>query len=279
MNRKILRNFLLVFLGVFALTASAWADTLELKDGRLIQGKFVGGSEFNIRFAVNGKEEVFSTKDVLNISFNSTIGDSSQQGGTDAAVGNSAAPETTQAPAPATTPAPDDALTVPAGTRVLVRMIDGIDSTTNRVGDQFHASLESPITVGDTVVAPKGADVVGRLGQAKSAGQISGRSELRLELTGITINAQLHSIVTGSYDVAGKSRGKQSAERIGGGAAIGAVIGAIAGGGKGAAIGAGVGAGAGTAVQIVTHGEQVKVPSETLLEFSLDQPFSVTPEQ
>jgi outer membrane lipoprotein SlyB len=70
--------------------------------------------------------------------------------------------------------------------------------------------------------------------------------------------------------VAGKSRGSQSAERIGGGAVIGAVIGAIAGGGKGAAIGAGVGAGAGTAVQVMTHGDRLRIPSETLLEFKLE---------
>ena len=64
---------------------------------------------------------------------------------------------------------------------------------------------------------------------------------------------------------------------IGGGAAAGAVIGAIAGGGKGAAIGAAAGAGAGTGVQALTKGEQIKLPSETLLEFQLKAPLTVTP--
>ncbi len=73
----------------------------------------------------------------------------------------------------------------------------------------------------------------------------------------------------------GKGRGGDTAKKVGGGAAVGAIIGAIAGGGKGAAIGAGVGAGAGTAVQVFTRGQQVKVPSETLLEFRLEQPVSV----
>jgi hypothetical protein len=156
-------------------------------------------------------------------------------------------------------------------------MIDSVDSEKNRVGDRFRASLEQDLTVGDTLVAPKGTDVYGRLAEAKEAGRVAGKSELRLELTDILINQQLQPIMSGDYAVAGKSRGKQSAERIGGGAALGAVIGAIAGGGKGAAIGAGVGAGAGTAVQVLTKGQQVRVPSETMLEFRIEQPFTVAP--
>ena len=148
-------------------------------------------------------------------------------------------------------------------------MIDTVDSSTNQIGDPFHASLESPLTVGNTVVAPKGTDVYGKLAQAKEAGKITGSAQLTLELTGIRINGNIVPVESTEYDVAGKGRGKQSAERIGGGAAVGAIIGAIAGGGKGAAIGATVGAGAGTAAQVLTHGEQVRIPSETLLEFTL----------
>ena len=82
-------------------------------------------------------------------------------------------------------------------------------------------------------------------------------------------------IVTGAHDVSGKSRGKNTAEKVGGGAALGALIGAIAGHGKGAAIGAGVGAAAGTTVQVITHGEEVHVPSETDLNFTLEQPVTI----
>jgi hypothetical protein len=132
-----------------------------------------------------------------------------------------------------------------------------------------------PLVVGDTVVAPKGAGVYGKLAQAKSAGQFAGAAQLTLELTGIRINGQIVPLYSTDYDVAGTSRGKQSAERIGGGAVLGAVIGAIAGGGKGAAVGAAVGGGAGTAAQVLTHGPQVRVPSETLLEFKLQQAVTV----
>ena len=154
-------------------------------------------------------------------------------------------------------------------------MIDSIDSDKNKVGDKFQASLDQALYVNQALVAPKGADVYGRLEEAREAGRLTGKSQLKLTLTGIVINGQTYAISTGDYEVSGKSRVANTAKKVGGGAAVGAVIGAIAGGGKGAAIGAGVGAGAGTAVQVVTHGEQVHVPSETLLEFSLDQPLTL----
>jgi hypothetical protein len=166
-------------------------------------------------------------------------------------------------------------VTIPMGTRLTVRTIDAIDSDKNRVGDKFSATLEQPLYVNDVLVASKGADVYGRLDEAKEAGHIEGRSQLKLSLTGIVINGQTVPLTTGEYDLSGKSRGANTAKKVGVGAAAGAVVGAIVGGGKGAAVGAGVGAGAGTAVQVMTKGEQVHVPSETLLEFALDQPITV----
>lgn len=265
MKGSILRQILWIMLAVFAVGCVASADTLELKNGTVIHGKYIGGSEFNIRFLVNNKITYYATKDILTLSFDSST---------------SEAPKTT-APAPAAGAAPDaeappssaNSVTVPAGTVIAVRMIDSVDSTTNQVGDQFHASLENDIVVNGRVAAPKGADVYGKLATVKSAGSIRGQSQLELELTGIRINGNIVPIVSGDYEVAGKSRGKQSAERIGGVAALGAVIGAIAGGGKGAAIGAAAGAGAGTAVQVLTKGQQVKVPSETVLDFTLRAPI------
>ena len=245
----------------------ALGDTLELKTGQIMQGRFLGGSPLNIRFEVDGKEQIFPTKEVLNIGFDETESESSAMAAAPAA----AAPATSVAagqPAPPSTGA-THAITIPAGTSLLVRMIDTVDSSTNQIGDPFHASLESPLTVGNTVVAPKGTDVYGKLAQAKEAGKITGSAQLTLELTGIRINGNIVPVESTEYDVAGTGRGKQSAERIGGGAAVGAIIGAIAGGGKGAAIGATVGAGAGTAAQVLTHGEKVRIPSETLLEFTL----------
>jgi hypothetical protein len=84
-------------------------------------------------------------------------------------------------------------------------------------------------------------------------------------------------VQTGEFSKQRASRGKRSAAVIGGGAAVGAVIGAIAGGGKGAAIGAAAGAGTGTGVQALTKSQQIKLPAETLLEFQLKAPLTVTP--
>ena len=162
---------------------------------------------------------------------------------------------------------------------MLVRMIDEIDSKHNEVGDVFKASLETDLVFNDVLIARRGSTVFGRLAYSKEAGHLSGSSELQLELTRIIIDGKEFPIVSGTYTLKGRGRGEDTARKVGGGAVAGAIIGAIAGGGAGAAIGAGVGGAAGAGVQIFTRGHQVKVPSETLLEFRLDQPVNVTPTQ
>ena len=180
------------------------------------------------------------------------------------------------APAPAPAPPQPVTVTVPANTIVTVRTIDSIDSKTNHAGEVFKASLDAPIVVDDKVIVPAGSDAYVKLAEAKSAGHMTGRSELGLELASITFQEKTFNVVSSDVKQSGTSRGKQTAERVGGGAALGAIIGAIAGGGKGAAIGAAVGGGAGTGAQILTHGQQVKIPSETRLDFTLQQPLDIT---
>lgn len=280
------------------LVQTALADILELRNGQIVQGRFLGGSPLNIRFEVDGKEQVFATKDVLNVGFSET-GDASRDApppappappaNQEAASAQPAPPpdsgppaEPAAAPSPAAAPNPSaqqsapaaQTITIPAGTSMLIRMIDEVDSSTSKIGDPFQASLEGPLVVGDTVVAPKGADVFGQLQKVKSAGKISGAPQLTLALTSIRINGKVVSVDSTTYELAGKSRGSQSAERIGGGAVAGAIIGGIIGGGRGAAVGATLGAGTGTAVQVMTHGDQLHIPSETLLEFKLGHDVS-----
>lgn len=180
----------------------------------------------------------------------------------------------TPAPPPPPPPQPRP-VEVAAGTTVSIRMIDGVDSSVNKAGEVFHASLDAPIVVGDEVVVPKGADVFVRLANAKSAGKMTGQSELTLELVRLEHRGKSYSLVSTTYAEKGKSRGKDTATKVGGGAALGAIIGAIAGGGKGAAIGAAAGGGAGGVYQGVTHGQQVKIPAETKLDFQLDQPVTI----
>ncbi len=166
-------------------------------------------------------------------------------------------------------------ITVPAGTRVLVRMVDGVDSSKQKVGYRFTANLETNLQVDDTVVAPRGTTLYGRLVNAKSAGNMKGGAELTLELTDIVINGTAYPLLTSTYEVRSQGQGSKTAKRVVGGTGLGALIGGIAGGGKGAAIGAGAGAAAGTTVSAATKGKQVSVPSESLLEFRLEHPTSL----
>jgi hypothetical protein len=287
----------------FALVTSASGDVLELKTGEIVQGKFVSASSATIRFEVNGQAQTFAIRDVLNIGFSDASdaatpptppppppaapqldpnaaspqpnNDASQQQPPPAPADSD--PQADNPPAAAPPPqqtapynGPTQAVTIPSGTAVVIRMIDSVDSQTNHVSDPFHASLDAPLVVGNTVVAQKGADVYGMLANAKDSGHISGAPQLTLELTGIRINGNVVPVDSTTYDVVGKSRGTQSAERIGGGAIAGAVLGGIIGGPKGAAVGATLGAGGGTAVQLSTHGDRIRVPSETRLEFTTE---------
>jgi hypothetical protein len=164
---------------------------------------------------------------------------------------------------------------VPAGTRILIRTIDAIDSSKQKTGYRFTASLETNLQVENTVVAPRGTTVYGRLAQASSAGRMSGSSQLTLELTDIVINGTPYPLLTSAYELKGKGEGKKTARKVVGGAGLGAIIGGIAGGGAGAAIGVVAGAAGGTALAASKKGEQLQVPSESLLEFRIEQPVSL----
>jgi hypothetical protein len=166
-------------------------------------------------------------------------------------------------------------ITVPAGTRILIRMIDSIDTTKQKVGYKFTASLETNLQAEDAVVAPRGTTVYGQLVSASSAGSMKGSSELSLELTDIMINNTAYPLLTSTYEIKGKGEGSNTAKKVVGGAGLGALIGGIAGGGKGAGIGALIGGAGGTAVAASKKGQQLSIPSETLLEFRLQQPVAL----
>ena len=183
--------------------------------------------------------------------------------------------QTRAAPPPAQPPQPKQ-VEIPAGTTLVVRMIDSVDSSVNHAGEVFHAALEAPVVINDQVVVSQGADVYVRLSSASSAGRMKGKSELHMELLKLEYQGRAYPLVSSTNSTEGASKGKNTAKKVGGGAAIGAIIGGIAGGGAGAAIGAGVGAGTGAVWSGVTKGKQVKIPSETTLNFQLEQPVAIT---
>jgi len=259
------------YLSVFLLLANCvMADTVFFRDGRTINGSFVGGDARTIRVAVGDRVETIRVADVDRISFS----DPEQ----------SYAPPVLRTPPeePAYRPAPPppqrrdefaDRAMIPAGTVLTIRMVDSVDSQRDYVGQTYQASLDEPVLdPGGRTLVPRGADVVVKLVDDVQSGKIEGRTVLTLDLVSLRVNGREVDVDTTSITQQSDSRTARSGKVIGGTAALGAIIGAIAGGGKGAAIGAGAGAGAGTVAQVATKGQRVRIPSETRLTFTLQQP-------
>jgi BON domain len=181
-------------------------------------------------------------------------------------------------PAAATTPAPPSSkkLIIDQGTQIAVRLIDPIDTSKNQTGDTFHATLNAPLTSDGEVAVPAGTELTGHIVDLKNASKFSGQSLIVLQLDSVSSGSQIYNLHTDQYRKEGSSRGKNTAEKVGGGAVLGSIIGAIAGGGKGAAIGGAAGAGAGGGVQAAGKSQEIKLPSETVLNFVLQEPITVT---
>ena len=262
-------------LAVIALFAvPVFSDTLVLKSGERVSGYFEGGSARVVKF--RGSDGVVKDYDILSVQ---------QVQFGDAAAAAAPKPATAAEPRlvpgservtrPVSSSAANTGYTIPTGSKVTIRMIDRINSETNKIGETFVAVLDEAISQNAIEVIPRGADVRGRIANINEAGRISGSAQLGLELTQIYVNGIPYSLTTSEYNEVGEGRGSQTAKRAAGGAAVGAIIGAIAGGKKGAAIGAGVGGGGATAVQVLTKGEKLNIPSETKLEFTLRAPLVI----
>ena len=273
------------FIAAFALfVMPAFSDTLVLKNGEKISGYFEGGSARVIKFRTSdGAVKDYDLLSIQQIQFGDEKAASNPSTTSNAATARSATsgadprlvPGKERVTRPTSTNAANTGWTIPTGSKVVIRMIDSVNSETNKIGDTFVAVLDEPISQGGIEVMPRGADVRGRIANIEDAGRLKGSAQLGLELTQIIVNGIPYSVTTSEYSEVGEARGKQTAKRAGVGAGIGAAIGAIVGGGKGAAIGAGVGGGGATAVQVLTKGEKLNIPSETKLEFTLRSPLVV----
>jgi len=193
---------------------------------------------------------------------------------------STASADSTNAPANTTSNgavgAPKPITTIPAGTKLRVSLIDGVNSDRNHAGDRFQASLAEPVVIDGKVVLQKGTRVYGRVVEAKRSGRIKGRASVELKLTEIAPKGRKPEYIsTRTYMAVAPGTKKRDAAIIGGGAGVGAAIGAIAGGGAGAAIGAAVGGGAGTGTVLVTRGKEIHYPPETRLQFSLARPLEI----
>jgi hypothetical protein len=256
---------------VLALAALCSADILTLRSGQVVRGEYLGGDARHVKMAVGDRVENYSVDDVQNLQFG---GGQRLEGGGGGDRRDSGFAQQ-QAPPPPPPAAYSSALTIPVGTPITVRMIDAVDSEQTRLGQTFRASVDEPVMIGDQTVIPRGADAVAKLVEDRQSGKIEGKTVLTLALQQVMVNGRMIDISTGDVSQASGSRGARSAKVVGGTAALGAIIGAIAGGGKGAAIGAGSGAAVGTGVELATKGQRVKIPSETRLTFTLQQPAQI----
>lgn len=285
------------------------ADTLVLRSGRSIEGTYVGGDARSIRFDDGHSATTYNISDVESLRFVGGVpgpapamSPGPQSNGYPPPNG----PSSTVAPWPSNAPTRNDAppnaplrndtpapvsagsngypdqaapanssIAIPTGTQVVVRLVDPVNSEVDHLGQTYRASLDEPIVINGQTVIPRGADAVAFLIDTEHSGKIQGRTSLTLDLKTITVNGRQYDVTTTGVSQASQGRGERSAKVIGGTAALGAIIGAIAGGGKGAAIGAGSGAAAGTAAQVMTSGQKVKIPSETRLTFTLQNPLTI----
>ena len=239
---------LLVTATLLAVSASAFADLLELKNGTTLNGTYAGGTAGTVRFDTSAGQQVIERSQVIAITFSSQ---------TPAAAG-AASPQ----PAAAAPQASSAAL--PAGTTLLVRMIDPVSSA-NPAGSTFTTRLEYDLVVNNAVVLKAGTPIYGKVQSSTQARRAIGKSTLDIRLHQIAISGSNPiSIMTSGY----KQAGEESIRKAARGAAAGAAIGAIAGdAGKGAAIGATAGA--------LKKGETVTITPGTLLEFDLAQPVTL----
>ncbi|MGC1618525.1 MAG: hypothetical protein WA765_08545 [Candidatus Acidiferrum sp.] len=171
---------------------------------------------------------------------------------------------------------PPSALTIPAGTVIIMRLNEPLSSDHNQIGDQFSGVLEQPIVVNGWVVARRGQVVMGQVKSAKKAGRVKGQSELGIELTDITlVNGEQAPVLTALWQASGGSTHAADAATIVGGTGLGAALGAAADWGRGAAIGAGAGAVAGIGAVLLTRGRPTILAPESQLTFRLVDPVKV----
>lgn len=191
--------------------------------------------------------------------------------------GNNQLPQQPEQRQPAAAPAGPAyrTVTVPAGDDLPVRVTQTLDSETSQQGDTFSGVVASDILVDGLVAIPAGSPVSGQVVEAHDAGHFRGSSSLVVALNGLSAHGSRIAVTSDPYAVRGKGRGVNTAEKAGGGAAVGAILGGIFGGGKGAAIGAAAGGGLGAGSNAITRGQQVQIPSESVVRFHLASPVTV----
>lgn len=242
-----MRKSVVVFVALLGtlVSGSLVADTLELADGSLLEGRFVGSSNGIIMFDTGEGIEAFPEAEVVGVFFSSGV-----------------------ATAEAIEQADPNTVTVPAGTRLVIRMTDTIDSSRHSAGHRFRGQLEGALVVNGVTAVPRGTFVHGRISQARQSGRMVGSAELAIEFTDFMVNDVLVPISTGGLSAQGEGEAARTVGRTARAAALGALI----GGSSGARTGAAVGVGA----SILIGGSSINIPRGTILETTLSAPVTIT---
>ncbi len=260
---------------------AGWADILITRSGATHNGRFISGNNSQIVFQDdNGARRTYNTGEVQSIQFQTM--NPSQGAYNNGGYNNRPVYNTDGAMAGNQNVDWSRARSIPAGTNIVVRTSEAIDSTSANEGQSYPAVVSQDILdPNGNVIVPRGSDaelVVRNVNQGGTAGS----SDLVLDLQSMRIGNQRYLVssapVTQSNQE-GLGKNKRTAEMVGGGALLGTILGAVAGGGTGAAIGAVAGAAAGAGVQVLTRGKKVKVPAETQLTFQLQNPINLVPQR
>jgi hypothetical protein len=228
---------------------------VEFRNGAVLQGTYVGGTQTTVLFATPTGVQTYLTADIAALHFEAPP----------IAVPPPPPPAAPPAPVP---PNPGQPIVVPAGTILTVRL-DMQVSSKSASGTKFTGKLVLDLLAGNFTVAPVETTVFGQAEQSKQAGHLVGKSELKLTLTGLDMGGRLLPIVTTNFEEAGKSSFAKTARNAG----VGALVGGAFNGGKGAGRGAAVGVG----VSVIRQGDSVTVPVGAILEFRLLQPVTLQP--
>lgn len=240
-----MRNPFSILLILLAFVAgTALADTLELADGTLLEGDFVGSSNGIIMFDTGDGIEAFPEDQVVGLFLSAGV----------------ATAEANRERAPTT-------VTVPAGTRIIVRTSDSVDTRRHGAGHRFRGQLESALVVDGVTVARRGTMVHGRILDARQAGRLVGSSEMAMAFTDIMVDDQLFEMSTSGLSAQGGNEAARTVGRTARAAAVGGLISGSSGARTGARVGAGV--------SIVTQGGSINVPAGTILETELTAPLTL----
>jgi len=166
-------------------------------------------------------------------------------------------------------------VTIPAGTRLTLRLGSGVSSRSSRVEDAVQATIVRPVIVDGMTVIPAGSAVSGYVSQAERSGRVKGRARVGVRFTALRVDGTRYGVRTASITRVAPGTKREDAAKIGIGAGAGAIVGAIAGGKKGAAIGSAVGGGGGTGVVLATRGREVSLPRGTTVTTRLTEPLTV----